>query len=210
MAASPRVVQNVYAPYTGVSRLAMQASQIADKEDASMNAALWLVLFVIVAIGCAAVYVRSALHNETGRQRLLPLLRPLMRVINPGVVRAVQRGQSSFGVVHNIGRRSGITYQTPVDVAPTSDGVLISLPYGPETNWCRNVLAADHCTLMFDGQEMALTAPQVLLPPDAEALLAPEKVRQWRGEGIAHYLSLKYASKVETEAPSLIASAASA
>ena len=174
-----------------------------------MNAALRLVLFVILAIGCAAVYVRSALRNETGRQRLFPLLRPLMRVINPGVVRAIQRGQSSFGVVRNIGRRSGITYETPVDVARTSEGVLISLPYGPQTNWCRNVLAADHCTLMFDGEEMALTAPQVLLPPDAEALLPTEKLRQWRGEGIAHYLSLKYAAKVGAEAASLTASAAS-
>ncbi len=159
-----------------------------------MNAGLRLLLFVTIAIGCATVYVINALHNETGRRRLLPLLRPLMRVINPGVVRAVHRHESSYGVVRNIGRRSGIAYETPVDVARTSDGVLISLPYGPQTNWCRNVLAAAHCTLIFDGEEMALTAPQVLLAPEAEALLPTEKLRQWRGEGIAHYLSLKYAA----------------
>ena len=104
-----------------------------------MRAALWLLLAVIVVSASATVYVSHALRNEAGRKRLFPLLRLLMRVINPRVVRAVERRESSFGVVHHIGRRSGVAYQTPVDVARVSDGVLISLPYGPETNWCRNV-----------------------------------------------------------------------
>ena len=173
-----------------------------------MRAALWLLLAVIVVTGSATLYVSHALRNEAGRKRLFPLLRLLMRVINPRVVRAIERRESSFGVVHHIGRRSGAAYQTPVDVARVSDGVLISLPYGPETNWCRNVLAADHCTLTVDGEELALTAPEVVLVPVAEALLPPEKLRQWKREGIAHYLSLKYAPKVQSQASSSAAAAA--
>ena len=173
-----------------------------------MRAALWLLLAVIVVIGSATVYVSHALRNEAGRKRLFPLLRLLMRVINPRVVRAVERRESSFGVVHHIGRRSGAAYQTPVDVARVSDGVLISLPYGPETNWCRNVLAADHCTLTVDGEELALTAPEVVFEPVAETLLPPEKLRQWKREGIVHYLSLKHAPNVQGQALSAAPAAA--
>jgi deazaflavin-dependent oxidoreductase (nitroreductase family) len=119
-----------------------------------------------------------------------------MHVINPRVVQAVQRGASSYGVVGHVGRRSGIAYQTPVDVARTSNGVLISLPYGPETDWCRNVLAADHCTLTIDGEQVTMIAPQVLLAPPAETQMPPEKLRQWQGEGIEHFLLLRYLPNV--------------
>jgi deazaflavin-dependent oxidoreductase (nitroreductase family) len=158
-----------------------------------MRPAFWLLLLIVVAGGCASAYVRSALRSETGRKRLLPVLRPLMRVINPGVVRAVERRESNFAVVHHTGRRSGTTYHTPVDVARTSDGVLISLPYGPQTDWCRNVLAAQHCTLTVDGDELTVSAPEVVLAPSANARPAIEKLHQWERERIAHYLSLKCA-----------------
>jgi deazaflavin-dependent oxidoreductase (nitroreductase family) len=157
-----------------------------------MRLAFGLLLLMVLALGCASVYVRNGLRSEAGRKRLLPLLRPLMRVINPRVVRAVERRQSDFGVIHHIGRRSGASYHTPVDVARTSEGVLICLPYGPETDWCRNVLAAQRCTLTVDGDELALTAPEVVLAPAVEQQLTPEKLRQWEREGIAHCLSLKH------------------
>jgi deazaflavin-dependent oxidoreductase (nitroreductase family) len=163
---------------------------------------LWLPLLVAVALGCATAYVMNALRNEAGRKRLLPLLRPLMRVINPRVLRAIQRGESSYGAVRHSGRRSGATYQTPVDVARTSGGVLISLPYGPETNWCRNVLAAGGCTVTVDGEELALIDPEVLLTPEAVAQLPPGKQRQWEGEGIVHYLSMRYARGAQSDASS--------
>jgi hypothetical protein len=38
-----------------------------------------------------------------------------------------------------------------------------------------------------------MIAPRVLLAPRAEAHLPLEKLRQWQGEGIEHYLLLKYA-----------------
>jgi len=86
--------------------------------------------------------------HEAGRQRLLPLLRPLMKgLINPRTMRAVARGESTYAVVHHVGRRSGTTYQTPVEAYRTADGALILLPYGPVTDWCRNVLAAGQCTV---------------------------------------------------------------
>ena len=40
------------------------------------------------------------------------------------------------------GRRSGRQYRTPVMPLPLSDGFLVSLPYGQQRDWVRNVLAA--------------------------------------------------------------------
>jgi len=39
-------------------------------------------------------------------------------------------------------------------------------------------------------------------------MLTPDKMRQWQGEGIAHYLSLKYAPGTESQAPPAITAAA--
>jgi hypothetical protein len=87
----------------------------------------------------------TGFFHEAGRQRLLPLLRPLLKyVINPKILRAVARDESNYAVVRHVGRRSGTAYQTPVEGYRTAEGMLILLPYRPVTDWCRNVLAAGH------------------------------------------------------------------
>jgi deazaflavin-dependent oxidoreductase (nitroreductase family) len=168
---------------------------------------LWLPLTAAGVIAWATVYFRRATRTEAGRKRLLPLLRPVMRVMNPRVKRAVERRESPFGVLHHIGRRSGAAYHTPVAVGRTPGGVFVPLMYGPGTDWCRNIVAAGRCTLTFDGQELALTAPEVVPASVAEAQLPAETLRRWRGQGIAHYLSLAYAPRIEPErAPAASAS----
>ena len=71
--------------------------------------------------------------------------------------------------------------------------MLVPLMYGSGTDWCRNILAAGHCTLTFDGQELALVAPSVIGAAIAEPQLPAETQQKWLGQGIEHYLSLKHA-----------------
>jgi deazaflavin-dependent oxidoreductase (nitroreductase family) len=165
-----------------------------------MKTAFVLVLCATLLIASASVYLRRAVTSEAGRIRLLPLLRPVMRVMNPRTIRAVERRRSPFGVLHHVGRRSGAQYHTPVAAARTSDGVLVPLMYGPDTDWCRNILAAGHCRLTFDGEELALTAPHVVRAAVAESQLPPEAQQRWLGQGIEHYLSLKHAAPAEVGA----------
>ena len=66
-----------------------------------MKSMLWILVSILISIGRAIVYVTNALRPETGRKRLLPLLRPLTHVINPRMVRAIERRESSYGVVHH-------------------------------------------------------------------------------------------------------------
>jgi deazaflavin-dependent oxidoreductase (nitroreductase family) len=73
-------------------------------------------------------------------------------------------------MVHQ-GRRSGRQYRTPVMPLPLGDGFLVSLPYGPERDWVRNVLAAGRCTLQRCGRRFELADPRLLDAAGAAPLL---------------------------------------
>ena len=48
-----------------------------------------------------------------------------------------------FGILTHVGRKSGRVYRTPVNVFRAPEGFLIALTYGRESEWVKNVLAAD-------------------------------------------------------------------
>lgn len=49
--------------------------------------------------------------------------------------------QRGFAVVHHVGRKSGRTYSTPINLFGCDGGYLVALTYGPGADWYRNVLA---------------------------------------------------------------------
>jgi deazaflavin-dependent oxidoreductase (nitroreductase family) len=69
------------------------------------------------------------------------------------------------------GRKSGRRYRTPVMPLPLRDGFLVSLPYGAERDWVRNVLAAGRCTLQRGGRRFELVDPRLLDAAGAAPLL---------------------------------------
>ena len=73
-------------------------------------------------------------------------------------------------VVHQ-GRRSGRQYRTPVMPLPLADGLLVSLPYGPDRDWVRNVLAAGRATVLRGGRRFELADPRLLDAAGAAPLL---------------------------------------
>jgi deazaflavin-dependent oxidoreductase (nitroreductase family) len=75
-----------------------------------------------------------------------------------------------FGVVHHVGRSSGREYRTPVNAFSYLNGWLVALTFGRNTDWVKNVLAANGCKLETRGRIMDLTDPQFL--PTAEGLQA--------------------------------------
>ncbi|GAA4354546.1 nitroreductase family deazaflavin-dependent oxidoreductase [Microbacterium rhizosphaerae] len=77
-----------------------------------------------------------------------------------------------YAVVNHRGRRSGTAYKTPVAVVPTvgRGSVLIGLPWGRETNWARNVIAAGGVDLTWKGRTVHATNPRIIDAVEATAL----------------------------------------
>jgi deazaflavin-dependent oxidoreductase (nitroreductase family) len=66
-----------------------------------------------------------------------------------------------FGIVTHVGRRSGRTFRTPVNVFPTDGEYTIALTYGSESDWVTNVLAANSCELETRGRRVHLVNPRI-------------------------------------------------
>jgi deazaflavin-dependent oxidoreductase (nitroreductase family) len=67
-----------------------------------------------------------------------------------------------FGTVHHVGRRSGRAYATPVKLFRLRGDYVIALPYGPSSDWVRNVLAAGHCDVVARGCRLRLGEPRLV------------------------------------------------
>lgn len=92
------------------------------------------------------------------------------QIFNPGQVK-----KGKYAVVTNVGRSSGGSYQTPLDAYPTKTGYVLVARYGPESDWVRNVVAAQHASLRIGGMDHDLESPRLVLLDEAlEALLAYE------------------------------------
>src|SRR5579859_4737387 len=80
-------------------------------------------------------------------------LRFLKHYFNPLIRRIAHSAHGPFAIVRHIGRRSGKTYETPIIVAPTNNGFVFELTYGPQVDWYKNMLAAGGCTLVWHGRD---------------------------------------------------------
>jgi deazaflavin-dependent oxidoreductase (nitroreductase family) len=93
------------------------------------------------------------------------------RVLNPVIGTIAGRRLSPVAYMLHQGRKSGRQYRTPVMPLPLGDGFLVSLPYGPNRDWVRNVVAAGRCTLLRGGRRFELTDPRLLDAAGAAPLL---------------------------------------
>jgi len=73
----------------------------------------------------------------------------------------VARWLPGFGIVIHTGRKSKSRYETPVNLFRAADGYVIALTYGADSDWVRNVLAADGCEVITRGRRERLTSPEI-------------------------------------------------
>jgi deazaflavin-dependent oxidoreductase (nitroreductase family) len=83
---------------------------------------------------------------------------------------------AGFGILTHIGRKSGRSYRTPVNVFRTPDGFMIALTYGREAHWAQNVLAAGGCRLETRGRSYQLFAPIVVHDPSRANFQFPVRI----------------------------------
>lgn len=66
-----------------------------------------------------------------------------------------------WAVVVHRGRRSGRIFRTPLWAFQREGGYVIALTYGRESDWVRNVLAADGCELETRRRRYKVGSPRV-------------------------------------------------
>jgi deazaflavin-dependent oxidoreductase (nitroreductase family) len=87
------------------------------------------------------------------------------RVITNRITTPFAARLPGFGVVTNVGRKSGRHYQTPVNVFREPNGFLIALTYGRDSGWVTNVLVAGGCQLETRRAKYQLSEPVVVHDP---------------------------------------------
>lgn len=118
-------------------------------------------------------------------------------VLNPGMLWLAARRPTYYAALHHVGRRSGRSYTTPVVAKLVGAGTaVIPLPYGRDTDWCRNVLAAGGGTLTFKGQEYRLSEPELIDATVGERLVPRPNAWLWHRVGIRQYLRFRAAPAV--------------
>src|SRR5919107_5281679 len=99
------------------------------------------------------------------------------------------------GIIRHEGRRSGLEYATPIWAVPTTEGIVISLPFGKGADWLKNVLAAGRATIETRGETWAVAEPEVIERETAWPLL-PRRAQLLFGlSGIERYLKLRRLSE---------------
>jgi deazaflavin-dependent oxidoreductase (nitroreductase family) len=120
-----------------------------------------------------------------GMRRNVPVVlravRRLNRRVRPLAVRSAGAHGAKTSIVRHLGRRSGRTYETPVVVAPLDDGgFAIALPYGAQTEWVKNVLAAGRATIVVDGEAHEVDQPRLAALAEAGHRFAARERRLHR------------------------------
>jgi len=120
-----------------------------------------LLVIVISLIFFLAVPLAAILLVRFRKRQLAAFHRVITNRI---AVRIVAR-LPGFGIVTNVGRKSGRLYRTPVNVFRKADGFVIALTYGSDSGWVKNVVASEGCQLETRHQSYRLSAPIVVNDP---------------------------------------------
>jgi hypothetical protein len=112
-------------------------------------------------------------------------------VTNPMVLRSAGSPGASASVIHHVGRASGRHYETPVGPFAVGDEFVIALPYGPGTDWVRNVMVSGSATLVHEGQTLTLHEPEVIPSSDVLTDLPASEQRTLRMFAVDQCLRLR-------------------
>ncbi len=112
----------------------------------------------------------------------MTLFRPLRsfttRIFNP-IFRRVAAWVPGFAILEYVGRKSGRRYRIPVKVFRHGPDHVISLMYGRDVEWVKNILAAGEAELRVRRRTTHLTDPKVVVDP-SRALLPWYHRPLWR------------------------------
>lgn len=92
------------------------------------------------------------------------------------VSRPLARHLPGFAVVTHVGRRSGRTYHTPVNMFRDGERYVFALTYGADSQWVKNVMAAGSCEVRARGRTVRLCEPRIFTDPERRLVPGPVRV----------------------------------
>jgi len=98
------------------------------------------------------------------------------RDVTNHVSRPLARHLPGFAVVTQVGRRSGRTYRTPVNMFRDGERYVFALTYGADSQWVKNVMAAGSCEVRTQGSTVRLCEPRIFTDPDRRLVPAPVRL----------------------------------
>ena len=159
-----------------------------------------LVRLVVLAVVGWLAFVLVAMRTKS--PWMLAAVRRFNRsAMNKVTVQYAGTPGAYASIIRHRGRRSGAVYETPIVPFGTADGYVIALPYGPETDWVRNVLAAGSADLLTEGATQAVDQPEVIDVSTVTDVFPPNEQRTHRIFGVTSCLRVRrVASGGESEA----------
>ena len=153
------------------------------------------VVTAIVGTLVGAVVVFLGLLLAWLRWQLGPVVDFIRRMnrsaTNPRVMRTAGTAQTHTSVIQHISRKSGCTYETPIDTIETCSGLLIALPYGTRADWLRNVLDAGSATVVTNGERVDVNRPTIVAISDLAESIPRRTMRMLRLFGVSQCLHLE-------------------
>jgi deazaflavin-dependent oxidoreductase (nitroreductase family) len=122
-----------------------------------------------------------------------------IRVLRPFTTRIFNRFSihvagwlPSFGILTHIGRTSGKTYRTPINVFRRGDHYLFALTYGSDVQWLKNIIAAGTCQMRTRGRDVQLVEPELITDPELRLMPLPVRI-MGRAMRVTELLSMRAA-----------------
>ncbi|MBL0885527.1 hypothetical protein [Myceligenerans indicum] len=159
----------------------------------SLLAVLAGVVVLVPAVALALLVTGIRTQNP----RILGAVRRFNRSYgNRAPLRVAGKEGSATGLLYHRGRTSGREYATPIGPGAEPGGFAVMLPYGPGTDWLRNLRAAGSAVLRFDGRTYRVDRPEVV--PVANTVLAEREATMIRIFGARTALRLR-ATEISSE-----------
>lgn len=103
---------------------------------------------------------------------MLPFTR---KVINP-IARRFVGVVPGFAMLTHVGRKSGRTYHTPINVFRLGDHYVFALTYGSDVQWLKNIFAAGSVEMRTRGRDIRLVEPELIIDPELRLMPLPLRI----------------------------------
>lgn len=93
------------------------------------------------------------------------------RVATNRVTTPLARRLPGFAVLYHTGRRTGASYETPLNAWREDDRIVVALTYGEDVDWLKNARASGRSVVVMRDEEIEVGRPGVVWDhPDMEVV----------------------------------------